>query len=71
METQRPKFNVFIGVLEIDLVDPTVEMALLIETIERMIPATKMRLIMELLGRTNEYQNFLSRGSERTHVEEN
>ena len=59
MTRKQPKFEAIVGGDIIDITDTMLPLYLVIDTIERMIPATKMRLIMELLGRTHEYHAFL------------
>lgn len=58
MESQNPKFEVMVGSTSVNIVDKQLAMGVVIELIERMIPATKMRLIMVLLGRIDEYQRY-------------
>lgn len=46
---------------DIDIGEPQLAMIDLVAYLERMIPATRMRLIMTLLGRRQEFEEFLSK----------
>lgn len=59
MMSQPPKFEIVTNGHVIDISDPMIEIVELVEIIEAMIPATKMRLIMTLLQRTDDFNEFL------------
>ena len=61
MMSQQPKFEVVTKGRVIDILDPMVEIGELVEIIEAMIPATRMRLIMSLLQRTADFNKFLAK----------
>ena len=59
MMSQLPKFEIVTNGRVIDISDPMLEIGELVGIIEAMIPATKMRLIMTLLQRTDDFNEFL------------
>lgn len=61
MESQSPKFEVIVNGECVDLVDSTIDIIELVGIIETMIPATRMRLIMTLINRMDEFEEFLSK----------
>lgn len=61
MESQNPKFEVIVNGECVDLVDSTIDIIELVGIIETMIPATRMRLIMTLINRMDEFEEFLSK----------
>lgn len=53
--------NIVVNGYTIDIGDPSIDIIDLVMYLERMIPATRMRLIMTLLGRREEYEEFLNK----------
>ena len=61
MMSQPPKFEIVTNGRVIDISDPMIDIVELVGIIEAMIPATKMRLIMTLLQRTDDFNAFLAK----------
>lgn len=59
MMSQLPKFEIVTNGRVVDISDPMIDIVELVGIIEAMIPATKMRLIMTLLQRTDDFNEFL------------
>lgn len=53
--------NIVVNGYTIDIGDPSIDILDLVTYLERMIPATRMRLIMLLLGRMEEFEEFLTK----------
>ncbi len=61
MMSQPPKFEIVTNGRVIDISDPMIDIVELVGIIEAMIPATKIRLIMTLLRRTDDFNEFLAK----------
>ena len=53
--------NIVVNGYTIDIGDPSIDIVDLVTYLERMIPATRMRLMMTLLGRMEEFEEFLNK----------
>lgn len=57
----KTDFHIVVNGYTIDIGDPSIDIVDLVSYLERMIPATRMRLMMTLLGRMEEFEEFLNK----------